>query len=565
MTTFQDPPPQSRRAVRQSERGETPEQTSNSPQPYSFDPAANPASTAASAPAAPQSGRRAQSTPADAPQAGFEPLTYVTQGRAPVQDDAQPPLEHRQAPPATEPHAQQSLAQQPPPTAADQPAYRVRDYSPEGRRAAITREQHHDLTQAPPPIVEQPMVGQPVGQPTGGQPALAPQPAPQAQPAPLDYHTQGAAPSRSHAAAAPTAEDSLDHTLTRRELRELRATQEADAPQLQLPEPIDTLLNSGPISLPTLAPPPGQSQALADAMAEFDLLTRARREAEARARDDQVASLTPAPVPTQVPPVQAEAPAQALPAQAEAPAQASAPTPPPLVQPSAPQPSAPQAAAPEQAAPQAAAPAPVTPPSVASAPTPEALPWAPPPPPSAQSVPQPPPAAVEPVFIEPERTPASRPTGHWSVQAEMDDDELPFENTLSRTVGSGTSAITTSALVLPSVPQASDLNHAYSSTGEILVTGSIDLPRSLGTTGALPHRVDNSDFEDDPLDSQVASPDSAPVRAIRAVSTHTSTRGVIESKRPQSNRVLSAIIITASVLVVAVVGLLVYAVVSGQI
>jgi hypothetical protein len=150
------------------------------------------------------------------------------------------------------------------------------------------------------------------------------------------------------------------------------------------------------------------------------------------------------------------------------------------------------------------------------------------------------------------------------VQAEMDDDDGLFENTLTRRVGTGTSAITTSALVLPSVPQASDLTRPLTSTGEILVTGSIDLPRSLGSTGAHPHRVDNSDYEDDPLDSQVSSPDSAPVRAIRAVSTHTSTRGVIESKRPQSNRLLTGIIITASVLVVGVVGLLVYAFVTKQ-
>jgi hypothetical protein len=101
--------------------------------------------------------------------------------------------------------------------------------------------------------------------------------------------------------------------------------------------------------------------------------------------------------------------------------------------------------------------------------------------------------------------------------------------------------------------------HPFTATGEILVTGSIDLPRSLGSTGAHPHRVDNSDFEDDPLDSQVVSTDSAPVRAIRAISTHTSTRGVIESKRPQGNRMPTIMIIAASVLALGVVGLLVAA------
>jgi hypothetical protein len=148
------------------------------------------------------------------------------------------------------------------------------------------------------------------------------------------------------------------------------------------------------------------------------------------------------------------------------------------------------------------------------------------------------------------------------VQAAIEDDETPFENTLSRTVGTGTSAITTSALVLPSVPQASDLTRPFASTGEILMTGSIDLPHSLGSTGAHPHRIDNSDFEDDPLDSQIAAPDSAPVRAIRAVSTHTSTRGVIENKKPQNNRWLTRVIIGVSTLLVVGVGLLVYVLVT---
>lgn len=150
------------------------------------------------------------------------------------------------------------------------------------------------------------------------------------------------------------------------------------------------------------------------------------------------------------------------------------------------------------------------------------------------------------------------------MQAAKEDEGLPFENTLSRTVGSNTSAITTSALVLPSVPQPDGILTSLTSTGEILVTGSINLPRSLGSTGAHPDRVDHADDEDDPLDSQVSAPDSAPVRAIRAVSTNTSTRGVIETKRPQGNRLLTGVIIAASVLCVGLVGLLVYAFATGK-
>ena len=183
------------------------------------------------------------------------------------------------------------------------------------------------------------------------------------------------------------------------------------------------------------------------------------------------------------------------------------------------------------------------------------------------------PAAVTPAPATPEpatseidahggRSP--RASNHWRVQAAMTDDDLPYENTLSRTVGSNTSAITTSALVLPSVPQPDSMLAPLNSTGEILVTGSINLPRSLGSTGAHPARVDNSDYEDDPFDSQVAAPDSAPVRAVRAISSNTSTRGVIETKKPQGNRLLTAVIIVAGVLCVGLLGVLIFALATGK-
>jgi hypothetical protein len=520
MTTFQDPPPQSRRAVRQSERGENPSQVPASSLPYSFDPgsqAVESVDQAASAQAAPTenvpqiSGRRAQ-----LPQAALvqQHLTF-----APSATNAGEATEaERVAPPTSDVYTREHLANQAPPT-SEQPVYRVRDFSPEGRRAAITREQFAGVSQ--------------------GLPAAA-APPPTTAPVDLDYFTVGVPAGHSHVATPPeTVDQPSDHTLTRRELRELRAAQE-EPPALRLPDPIDTLLNSGPIDIPVLSAVPGQSQALADAMAEFDALTRGRREAEARAAQAPVAQATTAEAPVIAAPVWEEQAVSAEPEPASGPAAAvvppfsvpviSASIPLPVTSTPWPAPAADRAMPVEEASP---------------VPVEEASPQAA--------------GAVDPVFIEPERTPSTRPVGHWSIQSEIDDDEQPAANRISHTVGSGSVAVTTSALVLPSVPQSTDFTSPFSSTGEILVTGSIDLPRSLSSTGAHPHRVDNSDFEDDPLDSEVPSTDSAPVRAIRAVSTHTSTRGVIESKRPQSNRMPTIMIISASVLAVGVVGLLVAA------
>jgi hypothetical protein len=532
MTTFQDPPPQSRRAVRQSERGETPEQVSVEQvetQPYSFDAAQEQASAPTAPSATPRTGRRVQ-----------------------LDAGASGPVEDRQAQvvPTGEAYSPQPPGDQEPPA---QSVFRVRDFSPEGRRSSASRDQFQNVVSTPAPSA-------------------------------AEDHEGVATPVRSHSAAVPVdLEAGLSHTLTRRELREIRAAQQEQAPALALPEPIDTLLNSGPIEIPTLAPAPGQSQALADAMAEFDQLTRSRRDSEARARDLQVASLSAAKpaIPVIAPPPVAAASVPVAPALIEPSPTGPAPvqwSPPPPTGPSVPQapPVAVEAAAAKTDAAEDAIAEDATVEVVAAEATAAeatvvetvavenvvvddaVVETAAVQPPLVESDAE---ADVDPVSGEPINA-AARPAGHWSIQAALEDDETPFENTLSRTVGTGTSAITTSALVLPSVPQASDLTRPFASTGEILMTGSIDLPHSLGSTGAHPHRIDNSDFEDDPLDSQIAAPDSAPVRAIRAVSTHTSTRGVIENKKPQNNRWLTRVIIGVSTLLVVGVGLLVYVLVT---
>ena len=190
--------------------------------------------------------------------------------------------------------------------------------------------------------------------------------------------------------------------------------------------------------------------------------------------------------------------------------------------------------------------------------------------PSATSATNPP--ASDPLtalFVEPsiEQTGShATSTGHWSQQAQLEEEEQPFENTLSRDVGGGNVATTTSALVLPVMPTA-DFGGIISGTGEILVTGSIELPRSLGTTGGDSRRYDDPDVDNlfDAFDNEIISTDSAPVRAIRAVSTHTSTHGVITTaNKPHGNRLLLAALIAIPVLIVGIAGLLIAAFSSGM-
>ncbi|MEY2849047.1 MAG: hypothetical protein RI885_1714 [Actinomycetota bacterium] len=153
------------------------------------------------------------------------------------------------------------------------------------------------------------------------------------------------------------------------------------------------------------------------------------------------------------------------------------------------------------------------------------------------------PQPAAPVVVPPPvvtSAPSSTPYGHWSTQSDIDDRATTAETALSRNVGVSTGAITTHALVLPSIPESGDqlLAPLTTSTGEIIVTGSIDLPRSFGSTGVHPTMFDHPDVDAiiDDSDRDDAGAESAPVRAVRAVASNSSARAVIEAPAPRKSR-----------------------------
>jgi hypothetical protein len=143
------------------------------------------------------------------------------------------------------------------------------------------------------------------------------------------------------------------------------------------------------------------------------------------------------------------------------------------------------------------------------------------------------------------------------------DDEDPFANTFSREVGSGTHS--TNALVLPQMPE-SNLSGPVTGTGELIVTGMIEMPRILASTGATPLAHDSAEVDDyiEPGDVELASSNAAPVSALRAVSGHTSPNSMMSGK-PQRNSSTLTTVLVASTVVMAVVaiGLFVLAAVNG--
>lgn len=158
------------------------------------------------------------------------------------------------------------------------------------------------------------------------------------------------------------------------------------------------------------------------------------------------------------------------------------------------------------------------------------------------------------------------PVGHWSLARDEVDEHRPgvtqlepFDQIVARGISAGGIPTTTNALILPSIPHQGSTSGPLSSTGEIMVTGSIDLPRSLGSTGALPHLFDSSDMDQmlEQLDEGGHHSDVAPVSASRAVSTHASTRGVMAPPVKRGVTVPAVLTVTAGVLAFGVAALFV--------
>ncbi|MGV8969109.1 MAG: hypothetical protein ACOH1J_01525 [Microbacteriaceae bacterium] len=443
-----------------------------------------------------------------------EPLTYATQGaqhsevttsHSPRDDDSVAPID------LAEPAAlslaerlQQASGVANAAQGAAAPAFRVRDFSPEGgRRAARTAEA-----------------------------AVAE--------APLSYHTQQApvAPSQPEPVVEHSAPRAQEYTLTRRELRALQAeqnsssgfTESASVPPLVEPEAPST---------------ESTATALSNAMAEFDALARAAQEKEVPA-PPSVTHQPPSQVSTPDPSATSETPVEwiALP---EADLSLQEPLAPPLDNPFANPPSQPSVSISAPHSSEIGEYPRVSADGAQSVGSTDATSEGP-----DELTPQ----FVEPVTVEPSYASTA---GHWSHQAALDDETQPFENTLSREVGRGHVSTATNALVLPTTSQMNDIASAINSTGEILVTGSITLPSALGRKGGDSRRYDDPDVDAlfDAYDNELVATDSAPVSAIRAVSTHTSTHGVITANKPTGNRMLTVMMVIAGVMGVAVFGLLI--------
>lgn len=151
------------------------------------------------------------------------------------------------------------------------------------------------------------------------------------------------------------------------------------------------------------------------------------------------------------------------------------------------------------------------------------------------------------------------PIEHQAITEELDSKskeevDASFDSLIASGVAATGAATTTNALILPTSGETTPVG---TDTGEVLVTGTFELPRSLGSTGQHPNLYDSPDVDRyvDRIDREQPAADSEPVRASSAVSTHVAGTAMIA---PQKKRGVSApvvLAITAAVLLVASIAL----------
>ena len=171
---------------------------------------------------------------------------------------------------------------------------------------------------------------------------------------------------------------------------------------------------------------------------------------------------------------------------------------------------------------------------------------------------------AEPIVSASSKSDWTPPIGHWSVDAdgapaETVQPDQSLDELINRGIGAGGIPTTTNALILPAIPHQGNSVSPISNTGEIMITGSFDLPRSLGSTGAHPNLFDSSEMDHmmDQLDADQLGGDSAPVSASRAVSTHASTRDMLTPPKKQHASLPMVLVITTAALAVGVLALFV--------
>lgn len=137
-----------------------------------------------------------------------------------------------------------------------------------------------------------------------------------------------------------------------------------------------------------------------------------------------------------------------------------------------------------------------------------------------------------------------------------------FDQLLTRTTGS---IAIPNTLVVSQAPEISPLVAPVTATGEVIVTGTFNLPEGLGSTGHAKGTADGKEIDATLVDGELPRHSSpTPIAASAAVSTVKAPGDVIKPPAPEKGgKLMMSLAITAGVLALALVGVLILAFVTG--
>ena len=167
---------------------------------------------------------------------------------------------------------------------------------------------------------------------------------------------------------------------------------------------------------------------------------------------------------------------------------------------------------------------------------------------------------------EPEAAPVVNPLlGVGLLAGEPAQVDLPpsFDQLLSRS--SSGSGGTPNALIVSQSSGASPIVAPVNSTGEVLITGTLNLPEGLGSNGHAPGVADGKEVDATLIDGEIPAHSSpTPIAASAAISTVKNSGEIIKPPAPEKgSKLMMSLAITAGVLALALVGVLILAFVTG--
>lgn len=153
------------------------------------------------------------------------------------------------------------------------------------------------------------------------------------------------------------------------------------------------------------------------------------------------------------------------------------------------------------------------------------------------------------------------------LDGQTPDISLPasFDQLISRNTGATGTVSTPNALILSQTPAGVPLVGPINGTGEIMITGTFELPEGLGSVGHAPGTTDGRDADAVLLDGELPPASSpTPIAASAAISTVKQPGEIIRPPAPEKgSKLLVGLIITTGALALAVAVTLVLAFTTG--